>query len=56
MEENTEEVRLFTCRKMDNMKERAEDMSREIRRSTRCVKVEIKKMKAEEYECLDRES
>ena len=38
MEENFEEVRKFTRRKMYNMEERVLDMAREMKRRTCCMK------------------
>ena len=54
-EENTEDVRRVTRLKMVDMEEKAAEISHEVRRSNRCMKAEIKKMKAEAYHCLARE-
>ena len=40
---------------MADTEEKASDMAHVMRRATRCMKAEMKKMKVEEYECLDRE-
>ena len=46
-EENPAEVRQVTRHKMSDMEEKAEDMTLEMKRKTRCTKVEIKEVKAE---------
>ena len=46
MEEDSEEVGRFTCCKMADMEEKAAEMAREMRRKTRCMKAETKKVKS----------
>ena len=55
MEEKSEELRRVTHRKMADMEEKAAEMSRVMRRKIRCMKAEMKRVKAEAYKCLDRE-
>ena len=54
-EENTVEVRRVNHRKMADMEEKSVEMVRDMRRKTRCMKVEMKKVKAEACRCLARE-
>ena len=56
MEEKSTEVRRVTHHKMADVEEKASDMAREMRIKTRCVKAEMKEVKAKAYECLARES
>ena len=43
MEEKSAEVRQFTHRKMADMEEKSVEMVRDMRRKTRCMKVEMKR-------------
>ena len=54
-EEKSAEVRKFICRKMADTEDKASEMAREMRRKTCCIKAEMKKVKAEVYECLSRD-
>ena len=40
---------------MGDMEEKSADMARDMTRKIRCMKVEMKKVKAEAYRCLARE-
>ena len=45
-EEKSAEVRKFICRKMADTEDKASEMAREMRRKTRCMKAETKKVKS----------